>query len=81
MGVVEEQYIFLKRVCQVLVHLGTSQLAPLWVSYMHGRREGGEKWVEELGDGHVYLLGIVLSIRILTALRDPMALSCTCRLS
>ena len=31
MGVEEEQYIFLKRVCQVLVHLGTSQLAPLWV--------------------------------------------------
>ena len=32
MGVDEEQYFFLKRVCQVLVHLGTSQLAPLWVS-------------------------------------------------
>ena len=31
MGVEEEQYIFLKRVCQVLVHLGTSQLALLWV--------------------------------------------------
>ncbi|XP_064400527.1 exportin-5-like [Halichondria panicea] len=29
-GVVEEQYVFLKRVCQVLVHLGTSQLALLW---------------------------------------------------
>ena len=29
---VEEQYIFLKRVCQLLVHLGISQLAPLWVS-------------------------------------------------
>lgn len=31
MGVVEGQYMFLKRVCQVLVHLGTSQLALLWV--------------------------------------------------
>ena len=30
-GVVEEQYVFLKRVCQLLVHLGISQLAPLWV--------------------------------------------------
>ena len=27
----EEQYVFLKRMCQVLVHLGTSQLAKLWV--------------------------------------------------
>lgn len=31
-GVVEDQYIFLKRVCQLLVHLGISQLAPLWVN-------------------------------------------------
>ena len=30
-GVVEEQYVFLKRMCQVLVQLGISQLAPLWV--------------------------------------------------
>lgn len=28
----EEQYVFLKRICQVLVHLGISQLGPLWVS-------------------------------------------------
>ena len=27
----EVQYVFLKRMCQVLVHLGTSQLGPLWV--------------------------------------------------
>jgi len=32
LGVVEEQYVFLKRVCQLLVQLGTSQLALLWVS-------------------------------------------------
>ena len=31
-GVVEEQYVFLKRVCQLLVQLGISQLAPLWVN-------------------------------------------------
>ncbi len=29
--IVEEQYVFIKRVCQVLVHLGISQLGPLWV--------------------------------------------------
>ena len=28
---VDEDYVFLKRLCQVLVHLGVSQLAPLWV--------------------------------------------------
>ena len=28
----EQQYVFLKRICQVLVHLGVSQLGPLWVS-------------------------------------------------
>lgn len=27
----EVQYVFLKRMCQVLVHLGTSQLGALWV--------------------------------------------------
>ena len=30
-GVDETQYVFLKRVCQVLVELGTSQLSLLWV--------------------------------------------------
>ncbi len=30
-GMDEAQYVFLKRVCQVLVHLGVSQLGPLWV--------------------------------------------------
>ena len=30
-GVDETQYVFLKRVCQVLVELGTSQIARLWV--------------------------------------------------
>ena len=34
-GVVEEQYVFLKRVCQLLVHLGISQLAPLWVCLLY----------------------------------------------
>ena len=27
----DDQYVFLKRICQVLVHLGVSQLGPLWV--------------------------------------------------
>ena len=27
----EGQYIFLKRMCQILVQLGISQLGPLWV--------------------------------------------------
>jgi len=35
----DEQYVFLKRMCQALVHLGTSQLGPLWV----GGRVGWEK--------------------------------------
>ena len=30
-GVDETQYMFLKRACQVLVELGTSQIARLWV--------------------------------------------------
>ena len=30
-GVDEVQYVFIKRVCQVLVELGTSQIARLWV--------------------------------------------------
>ena len=30
-GVDETQYVFLKRACQVLVELGTSQIARLWV--------------------------------------------------
>ena len=30
-GVDEAQYVFIKRVCQVLVELGTSQIARLWV--------------------------------------------------
>ena len=29
----EEQYVFLKRICQVLTHLGVSQLGPLWVCH------------------------------------------------
>ena len=33
LGVDEVQYVFLKRVCQVLVELGTSQIARLWVCY------------------------------------------------
>ena len=35
LGVDEVQYVFLKRVCQVLVELGTSQIARLWVCDMN----------------------------------------------